>query len=88
MIFDMVINVTLINLAEMECILLQLKSFIFLCLCVKESCLIKMIFRVDENLTKFLDCKCYCLFIYIYLYIYIYIYIYIYCNLIKTYKLL
>ena len=40
MIFDMVINVTLINLTEMECILLLLllllllKSNLFLCLCV------------------------------------------------------
>ena len=41
MIFDMVIYVTLINLTEMECILLQLllllKSCLFLCLCVLES---------------------------------------------------
>ena len=37
MIFDMVIYVTLINLTEMECILLLLKSCIFLCLCVLES---------------------------------------------------
>ena len=34
MIFDMVIYVTLINLAEMECILLLLKRCQFLCLCV------------------------------------------------------
>ena len=40
MIFDMVIYVTLINLAEMEGILLliPLKSYLFLCLCVLESC--------------------------------------------------
>ena len=31
MIFDMVIYVTLINLTEMECILLLLKSYLFLC---------------------------------------------------------
>ena len=32
MIFDMVINVTLINVTEMECILLLLlKSYLFLC---------------------------------------------------------
>ena len=37
MIFDMVINVTLINLTEMECILLLLKSCLFLCLCVLVS---------------------------------------------------
>ena len=39
MIFDMVIYVTLINLAEMKCILLLLllKSCLFLCLCVLES---------------------------------------------------
>ena len=37
MIFDMVIYVTLINLTEMECILLLLKSCLFLCLCVLES---------------------------------------------------
>ena len=37
MIFDMVIYVTLIHLTEMEYILLLLKSFLFLCLCVLES---------------------------------------------------
>ena len=37
MLFDMVIYVTLINLTEMECILLLLKSYLFLCLCVLES---------------------------------------------------
>ena len=36
MIFDMVIYVTLINLTEMECIQLLLKSCLFLCLCVLE----------------------------------------------------
>ena len=36
MIFDVVIYVTLINLTDMECILLLLlKSFLFLCLCVE-----------------------------------------------------
>ena len=37
MVFDMVIYVTLINLTEMKCILLLLKSCLFLCLCVLES---------------------------------------------------
>ena len=37
MIFDMVMYVTLINLTEMECILLLLKSCLFLCLNVLES---------------------------------------------------
>ena len=39
MIFDMVIYVTLMNLTEIECILLliPLKSYLFLCLCVLES---------------------------------------------------
>ena len=37
MIVDMVIYVTLINLTEMECILLLLKSCLFFCLCVLES---------------------------------------------------
>ena len=36
MIFVMAIYVTLINLTEMECILLLLKSCLFLCLCVLE----------------------------------------------------
>ena len=36
MIFDMAIYVTLINLTEMECIILLLKSFLFLCLYVLE----------------------------------------------------
>ena len=35
--FDKVIYVTLINLTEMECILLLLKSCLCLCLCVLES---------------------------------------------------
>ena len=48
MIFVVVIYVTLINLTEIECILLLLKSCLFLCLCVLEQ--IKMIFRGDENL--------------------------------------
>ena len=37
MIFDIVIYVSLINLTEMECILLLLKSCLFLCLFVLES---------------------------------------------------
>ena len=37
MIFDMVIYVTLINLTEMKCILLLLKSCVFLCLYDLES---------------------------------------------------
>ena len=37
MIFDMVIYVTLIKWTEMECILLLLKSWVFLSLCVLES---------------------------------------------------
>ena len=37
MIFDMVIYVTLINLTEIDCTLLLLKSRLFLCLCVLES---------------------------------------------------
>ena len=36
MIFVMVIYATLINLTEMECILLLLRSCVFLCLCVLE----------------------------------------------------
>ena len=36
MIFVIVIYVTLINLTEMECILLLLKSCLFLCVCVLE----------------------------------------------------
>ena len=37
MICDMVIYVTLINLTEVACILLIIKSCLFLCLCVLES---------------------------------------------------
>ena len=37
MIFDMVIYVTLINLTEIKCILLLLKSCVFLCLYGLES---------------------------------------------------
>ena len=37
MIFDMVIQVTLINLTEMECILLLIMTCLFLRLCVSES---------------------------------------------------
>ena len=39
MIFDKVVYVTFINLTKMECILLllTLKSYLFLCLCVLES---------------------------------------------------
>ena len=37
MIFEMVIYVTLINLTEMECILIIIKSCLFLCVCVLES---------------------------------------------------
>ena len=51
----MVIYVTLINLKEMECILLLLKSCLFLCLCVLEFFNfghIKMIFCGNENLKK------------------------------------
>ena len=57
MIFDMVIYVSLINLTEMECILLIIKSCIFLCLCVLESFtldkIIKMIFRGDVNVYRY-----------------------------------
>ena len=56
MIFDMVIYVTLINLTEMECILLLLKSCLFLCVCAFEFNFdfgqIKMIIRGDENFKK------------------------------------
>ena len=37
MILYMVIFVTVMNLTEIECILLLLKSYLFLCLCVLES---------------------------------------------------
>ena len=36
MIFDRVTYVSLVNLIEMECFLLLLKSCLFLCLCVLE----------------------------------------------------
>ena len=36
MIFVMVIYVTFINLTEMECILLQLKSCLLFCICILE----------------------------------------------------
>ena len=36
MVFVTVIYVALINLTEMECILLLLKCYLFLCLCVLE----------------------------------------------------
>ena len=57
MIFDMLIYVILINLTEeMECILLLLKSYLFLCLCVLESLTLdkSMIFCGDENFSKVL----------------------------------
>ena len=40
MIFDTVIYTTLINFTEMECVLLLLKSCLFLCLCVLGSLLL------------------------------------------------
>ena len=52
MISDMVIYVTLINLTEMECILLLLKSCLFVCFRLFNFGQIKMIFRGDENLKK------------------------------------
>ena len=65
MIFDMVIYVTLINLTEMECILLLLlKRYLFLCLCVLESSSfrqIKMMLCGDENFENLLYHKCKCL---------------------------
>ena len=66
MIFDMVIYVTLINLTEMECILLLLllKNYLFLCLCVLESLTfgqIKIVFCGDGNFKQLLYCKCKCL---------------------------
>ena len=57
MIFDMLIYVILINLTEeMECNLLLLKSYLFLCLCVLESLTLdkSMIFCGDENFSKVL----------------------------------
>ena len=51
MLFVMVIYVTLIDLTEMECILLLLKSclFLFLCFRIFNFGQIKMIFRQNEN---------------------------------------
>ena len=49
----MAIYVTLINLTEMKCILLLLKSCQLFCLCVLESFTLdksKMIFRGDETI--------------------------------------
>ena len=51
MIFDMVIYVTLINLTEMECILLIIKSCLFLCLCVLES------LTLDKSKRYFVEMK-------------------------------
>ena len=53
MIFDMVIYVTLINLTEMECILLLLKSCLFVCLCVLES------LTLDKSKRYFVEMKTY-----------------------------
>ena len=49
MIFDMVIYVTLINLTEMECILLLLllKSYLILCLCVLEYLTLDKLYFVE-----------------------------------------
>ena len=55
MIFVMIVYATLINLTELECILLLLKSCLFLCLCffrIFNFGQIKMIFRGDKNLKK------------------------------------
>ena len=51
MIFVMVINVTLINLTKMECILLLLKSCLFLCLCVLEY------LTLDKSKWHFMEMK-------------------------------
>ena len=51
MIFVMVIYVTLINLTEMECILLLLKSCLFLCLCVLEY------LTLDKSKCYFMEMK-------------------------------
>ena len=51
MIFDMVIYVTLINLAEIECILLLLNVCLFHCLCVLES------LTLDKTKRYFLEMK-------------------------------
>ena len=52
MVFYMVIYATLINLTEMECILLLLKSCLFICFRIFNFLQIKMIFRGDENFKK------------------------------------
>ena len=51
MIFDIVKYVTLINLTEMECILLLLKSCLFLCLCALES------LTLDKSICYFVEMK-------------------------------
>ena len=51
MIFVLVIYVTLINLTDMECILLLLKSCLFLCLCVFES------LTLDNSKSYFVEMK-------------------------------
>ena len=64
MVFDRVIYVTLITLAEMECNFTTTKelSFIlFMCFRVLNFGQTTMIFRGDENFKKFLYCKCKCL---------------------------
>ena len=64
MIFDMVIYITLINLKEMECILLLLRSCLFLCLCVLESLTLdkSKLYSVEMKTYKnFFYCKCKCL---------------------------
>ena len=65
MIFDMVIYVTMINLAAMECIYSTttkgLSYSLFMCFRIFNFGQIKMIFRGDENLKKNLYCKCKCL---------------------------
>ena len=74
MILDMVIYVTLITLTEMECILLFLKSCLFLCFLrfrIFNFGQIKMIFGGDENSKKFFSAK---------------LNVYRYSNLIKTDK--
>ena len=52
MILVIVIYVTLINLTEMECILLLLKSCLFMCFRIFNFCQIKMIFREDKSFKK------------------------------------
>ena len=66
MIFYMVIYVTLINLAEMECILLLLlpkEQSISLCICFRILTLgiFKIIFCRNENFKELFYCKCKCL---------------------------